>query len=52
MSIALTAMEADYRPRLRRRRLWTKIGTIVLSIALLIWTLLPIYNMAADRAER
>ena len=46
MSIALTAMEADYRPRLRRRRRWTKIGTIVLSIALLIWTLLPIYNMA------
>jgi len=45
MSIALTAMEADYRPRLRRRRRWTKIGTIVLSIALLIWTLLPIYNM-------
>jgi multiple sugar transport system permease protein len=46
MSIALTAMAADYRPRLRRRRRWTKIGTIVLSIALLIWTLLPIYNMA------
>jgi ABC-type Fe3+ transport system permease subunit len=45
MSIALTAIEADYRPRLRRRRLWTRIGSIFLSIALLIWTLLPIYNM-------
>jgi multiple sugar transport system permease protein len=45
MSIALTAIEAGYRPRLRRRRLRTRIGSIVLSIALLIWTLLPIYNM-------
>jgi multiple sugar transport system permease protein len=45
MSIALTAIEADYRPRLRRRRLWTRIGSIFLGIALLIWTLLPIYNM-------
>ena len=45
MSIALTAIEADYRPRLRRRRRWTRIGSIVLGIALLIWTLLPIYNM-------
>ena len=45
MSIALTAVQADYRPRLRRRRLWTKIGSVSLGIALLIWTLLPIYNM-------
>jgi multiple sugar transport system permease protein len=47
MSIALTPtpIEADYRPRLRRRRRWTKIGTVVLSTVLLIWTLLPIYNM-------
>ena len=45
MSIALTAIEADYRPRLRRRRLWTRVGSIFLGIALLVWTLLPIYNM-------
>jgi multiple sugar transport system permease protein len=47
MSIALapTPIEADYRPRLRRRRRWTTIGTVVLSTVLLIWTLLPIYNM-------
>jgi multiple sugar transport system permease protein len=45
MSIALTAVQPDYRPRLRRRRLWTRIGSAFLGIALLIWTLVPIYNM-------
>ena len=45
MSIALTPFEAEYRPRLRRRRLWTRIGSVVLSIALLVWTLVPIYNL-------
>ena len=45
MSIALTAVETDYRPRLRRRRRWTRIGSIFLGVVLLIWTLVPIYNM-------
>ena len=45
MSIALTIPEADYRPRLRRRRRWTKVGNVLLGIVLLIWTLIPIYNM-------
>ena len=47
MSIALTPtrIEADYRPRLRRRRRWTKAGNMLLGIVLLIWTLIPIYNM-------
>ena len=45
MSIALTAIQADYRPGLRRRRRWNRIGSIVLSVVLLIWTLVPVYNM-------
>jgi multiple sugar transport system permease protein len=45
MSIALTPMQPDYRPRLRRRRLRNKIGGVILGGALLIWTLVPIYNM-------
>jgi multiple sugar transport system permease protein len=45
MSIALTPMQPDYRPRLRRRRMRNKIGGVILGAALLIWTLVPIYNM-------
>lgn len=45
MSIALATAQPAYRPRLRRRRLLSKAGAVVLGIALLIWTLVPIYNM-------
>ncbi len=45
MSIALTQGASPYRPRRRRRRLWAKAGGIGLGAGLLIWTLLPIYNM-------
>ena len=31
--------------RARRRRRWTRAGGVVLGIGLLIWTLLPVYNM-------
>jgi multiple sugar transport system permease protein len=31
--------------RARRRRRWTRAGGVVLGIVLLIWTLLPVYNM-------
>jgi multiple sugar transport system permease protein len=33
------------RPRYRQRRLLGKIGKAVLGVGLLIWTLLPVYNM-------
>jgi multiple sugar transport system permease protein len=45
MSIAFASMQPDYRRRPRRRRKWNKIGTVILSVALLVWTLIPIYNM-------
>jgi multiple sugar transport system permease protein len=45
MSIALTPMQPNHRPRLRRRRVRNKIGGVILGGALLIWTLVPIYNM-------
>ncbi|HEY2619409.1 MAG TPA: carbohydrate ABC transporter permease [Acetobacteraceae bacterium] len=45
MSIALTQAAPAYRPRHRRRRLWAKAGGIGLGVGLLIWTLLPVYNM-------
>jgi multiple sugar transport system permease protein len=45
MSIALTRGAPAYRPHYRRRRLWAKAGGIGLGIGLLIWTLLPVYNM-------
>jgi multiple sugar transport system permease protein len=45
MSIALAAAQPRYMPRLRRRRWLGRFGAAVLGIALLIWTLLPIYNM-------
>jgi multiple sugar transport system permease protein len=45
MSIALTSGQPTYRARYRRRRLWAKAGAVVLGVLLLIWTLLPVYNM-------
>ena len=45
MSIALTVPAPAYRPRYRRRQLWRKLGGATLGIGLLIWTLLPVYNM-------
>ena len=46
MSLALTA-RAGLAPRLRarRRRRWTKAAAGALGVGLLIWTLLPVYNM-------
>ena len=45
MSLALTSGHAGFRPRYRRRRLLTKAGSVALGVGLLIWTLLPVYNM-------
>ena len=45
MSIALTQGAPRNRPRYRHRRLWAKAGGIGLGVGLLIWTLLPVYNM-------
>jgi multiple sugar transport system permease protein len=45
MSIALTPGQAAYRPRYRRRRLLGKIAAALFGIVVLIWTLLPVYNM-------
>jgi multiple sugar transport system permease protein len=45
MSIALTPGRPAYQPR-RKRRPWpTKAAAVTLGIGLLIWTLLPVYNM-------
>jgi multiple sugar transport system permease protein len=44
VSLALTYSQQAYRVR-RRRRLTGKIGAAILGIGLLIWTLLPVYNM-------
>ena len=47
MSLALTASAGQVAPRVRarRRRRWTKAGGAALGVGLLIWTLLPVYNM-------
>lgn len=45
MSLALSAGPPAFRPSRRRRRLWMKAGGIVLGGGLVIWTLLPVYNM-------
>ena len=46
MSAAATlGRPALYRRRYRRRRLFSKAASVFLGIALLIWTLLPVYNM-------
>jgi multiple sugar transport system permease protein len=45
MSIALTSSRPAWRLRARQRRLWTKAAGAILGVALLFWTLLPVYNM-------
>ena len=45
MSVALSSGKVPYRPRFRRRRLWARAASIGLGVGLLIWTLLPVYNM-------
>jgi multiple sugar transport system permease protein len=45
MSIALAPFRPTYRPQYRRRRLLTKVAAVVLGVGLLIWTLLPVWNM-------
>lgn len=45
MSIALTSGQMPSRPRFRRRRLFGKVAAAGLGVGLLIWTLLPVYNM-------
>jgi len=50
MSIALTSGQTALRPHIRKRRLLTravatKAAGAVLGVGLLIWTLLPVYNM-------
>ena len=45
MSIALPSGRPAYRPRYRQRRLYRKVAAVILGVGLLIWTLLPVYNM-------
>jgi multiple sugar transport system permease protein len=45
MSLALSHGRPAYRRHLRRERWLLRAGGIVLSVVLLIWTLLPAYNM-------
>ncbi len=43
MSLALSSGQPPYRPRHRRRL--AKAAAVILGLGLLIWTLLPVYNM-------
>ena len=45
MSIALTPVRSAYRPRCAAGACSTKAAAVVLGVGLLIWTLLPVYNM-------
>jgi len=45
MSIALTPGRTAFRRRDRGRRMWAKVASACLGVGLLIWTLLPVYNM-------
>ncbi|MFZ2064963.1 MAG: carbohydrate ABC transporter permease [Xanthobacteraceae bacterium] len=45
MSIAAAALEPDLRARVRRRRFLVEAGSLVLGAAILIWSLVPVYNM-------
>ena len=45
MSVALTPGGVAYRPRSRRRRWLPRAAAVSLGVGLLIWTLLPVYNM-------
>ncbi|HUB47192.1 MAG TPA: carbohydrate ABC transporter permease [Acetobacteraceae bacterium] len=44
MSVALT-VTSSYRPRGRKRRWFRKAAAATFGVGLLIWTLLPVYNM-------
>lgn len=45
MTVALTPGRPSRRPRYRRQRRLAKASAVILGALLLIWTLLPIYNM-------
>ena len=46
MSVALAfPQQAARRPRYRLRRVLTEAGSVILGVVLLIWSLLPVYNM-------
>ncbi len=45
MSITLTSGHRPFWPRHRRQRLLAKSAAIVLGVVVLIWTLLPVWNM-------
>ena len=45
MSIALAFPRPVRRPRYRLRRVLTEAGSVLLGVVLLIWSLLPVYNM-------
>ncbi len=45
MSIALSSGQPPYRSHHRRRRWPAKAAAVILGLGLLIWTLLPVYNM-------
>jgi multiple sugar transport system permease protein len=45
MSMALTSARPFRWPHHRVRRLYTRIASAILGVGLLIWTLLPVYNM-------
>jgi multiple sugar transport system permease protein len=56
MSIALPSGNRPFWPRYRRQRLIAKTAGVVLGVALLFWTLLPVWNMTlmaldSDAAE-
>ena len=45
MSAAAPSFQPDLRAQARRRRILIETGSIVLSAAILIWSLVPVYNM-------
>ena len=46
MSMALAfPQQVARRPRYRLRRVLTEAGSVILGVVLLIWSLLPVYNM-------
>ena len=45
MSVALAFPQAARRPRYRLRRILIETGSAILGVVLLIWSLLPVYNM-------
>ena len=45
MSVALAFPQAARRPRYRLRRILIEPGAAILGVVLLIWSLLPVYNM-------